>query len=148
MAEVFFYQLDSQHLASVLPQLVAKGLERGLRMAIETAVPENVQQLSEILWGCEDVAFLPHGHSDDVPELQPVWLCADSASPNAATYRFYVDGALPISLEGLARAIIMFESNSEEALVSARNEWKKQKAVGHDIRYYKQDEYGKWQNLA
>ena len=148
MAEVFFYQLDSQPLTAVLPQLVAKGLERGLHMVIETATPENVPRLSELLWGHEDVAFLPHGHGDDAPEGQPIWLCSDAGNPNTATYRFYVDGALPSSLEGLARAIIMFESNSEEGLTSARDEWKKRKSEGHEIRYYKQDESGKWQNLA
>ena len=67
---------------------------------------------------------------------------------NSAAYRFYVDGAMPENLDGLERALIMFEAVSEDMLASARNEWKKRKAEGHDIKYWKQDENGTWQNLA
>jgi DNA polymerase-3 subunit chi len=148
MAEVFFYQLGEEPLALILPDLLKRSLARDVRVAVETTAHDNVTRLSELLWGHEDVAFLPHGHGDDAPEGQPIWLCSDAGNPNMATYRFYVDGALPASLEGLARAVIMFESNSEAALASARNEWKKRKSEGHEIRYYKQDESGKWQNLA
>ena len=148
MAEIWFYQLESQPLAKVLPELVSKGLARGLRMIVETGVVENVQRLSDLLWSYEDTAFIPHGFGDELSEQQRLWLCTDAANPNAATYRFYIDGAVPDSVEGLARAIIMIDSNSEDALANARNEWKKRKSEGHAVSYWKQDENGKWQNLA
>ena len=148
MAEVYFYHLDQKPLSSILPDLVQRGLARGLRMAIETAAIENVQRLSDLLWSSDDTSFIPHGFGDDVGTQQPLWLCADAANPNAATFRFYVEGALPNNVEGLARAIVMIDSNSEEALATARNEWKKRKAEGHPVSYWKQDDRGKWQNLA
>jgi DNA polymerase-3 subunit chi len=148
MAEIFFYQLDASPLSTVLPNLLKRSLERGVKIAVETVAVENIPQISAMLWGHDDVAFLPHGYSDDAAASQPIWLCADTENPNAATYRFYVEGAFPQSLVGLQRAIIMFESSSEETLASARNEWKKRKVEGHEISYYKQDESGKWQNLA
>jgi DNA polymerase-3 subunit chi len=148
MAEIFFYHLGEEPLERILPGLIKRGLERRLRMAIETTTPERLPKLSELLWAFEDVAFLPHGFGDDAPEHQPLWLCADSQNPNGATYRFFVDGAMPQSLEGLDRALILFDSNSEEALTSARAEWKKRKAEGHAISYWKQDDNGKWKNQA
>ncbi|MDE2385395.1 MAG: DNA polymerase III subunit chi [Alphaproteobacteria bacterium] len=148
MAEILFYQLEATPLSAILPDLLKRSLARGLRVGIETVAQDNVAPLSALLWGHEDVAFLPHGHGEDAGEGQPIWLCADAANPNSASYRFFVEGALPQSLEGLERAIILFDSNSEEALASARNEWKKRKAEGHEIRFYKMDENGKWQNLA
>ena len=148
MAEVFFYHLDQKPLKSVLPELVGLGLKRGLRMVIEAPAAEALPQLSEMLWAVEDVSFLVHGFGEDAHEKQPLCLCADAANPNAASYRFYVEGAMPQSIEGLARALILFEGNDEEALASARSEWKKRKAEGHTISYWKQDENGKWQNLA
>ena len=148
MAEVFFYQLGEKPMTQILPDLLKRSLARGARVVLETAVPENVQRLSELLWNHEDVAFLPHGHGDDASARQPLWLCSDAGNPNAAAYRFYVDGAMPGVIDGLERAIIIFESNSEEALASARNEWKKRKAEGHAISYFKQDENGKFINLA
>jgi DNA polymerase-3 subunit chi len=148
MAEVFFYQLEAKPLASILPDLIRRSVARGLRVAVQAAGAENVPHLSALLWACEDVSFLAHGHGDDSPANQPIWLCADDANPNSATYRFYVEGAMPQSIENLSRAIILFESSSEDALASARNEWKKRKAEGHVISYWRQDESGKWQNLA
>jgi len=148
MAEVFFYHLDQKPLRSILPQLVQRGLERGLRMVVETAQIENLNGLSDALWGAEDVAFIPHGLGDDAPSGQPLWLCANNQNPNAATYRFFVDGALPQSVEGLQRAVILFDGTDEQAKASARDEWKKRKAEGHSISYWKQNENGRWENLA
>ena len=148
MAEIYFYHLDQKPLASILPDLVQRGLGRGLMMVVETAAPDSMPRLSDMLWSAEDVAFIPHGFGDDDGTRQPLWLCADASNPNAATFRFFVDGALPDDVEGLERAIIMIDSNSEEALANARNEWKKRKAEGHAVSYWKQDENGKWQNLA
>jgi DNA polymerase-3 subunit chi len=148
MAEVFFYQLGEKPLAHILPDLLKRSLARGIRVAVETIAQDNVPRLSALLWSHEDVSFLPHGHGEDACADQPIWLCADSENPNAAAYRFYVEGAMPVALDGIERAIILFDSNSEEALASARNEWKKRKGEGHSIQYWKQDENGKWQNLA
>ncbi len=149
MAEVFFYHLTSQPMKVVLPQLVAKGLERNLRMAVETALPENVVKISEMLWAADDVAFLPHGlGDDDNAALQPLVVSATPENYNQATVRFFVDGALPHSIEGLARAVIMFDGADDQAVEQARAQWKRQKSDGHNISYWKQDEGGKWQNQA
>ena len=101
-----------------------------------------------MLWGVEDVAFIPHGFGDDASDNQPIWICADAENHNDAVYRFYVDGALPHELGKLQRALIMIDSNSEEAVISARSEWKNRKAEGHEVKFWKRDENGVWQNLA
>jgi len=148
MAEIYFYHLEQVPLTAILPDLLRRGLDRGLRMALETSVPENVEKLSATLWGLEDVAFMPHGFGDDVSESQPIWISADRENRNQAVFRFFIDGALPGEIGTLERALIMIDSNSEEALVNARSEWKKRKAEGHEVKYWKRDENGVWQNLA
>jgi DNA polymerase-3 subunit chi len=148
MAEIFFYHLVDEPVEKILPGLVKRGLERGIRMAIESASADRLPKISELLWAVEDVAFLPHGFGEDAPEHQPIWLCADPENPNGATYRFFIDGAMPQTIDGLERALILFDSNSEDALASARNEWKKRKVEGHSISYWKQDDNGKWKNQA
>jgi DNA polymerase-3 subunit chi len=148
MAEIYFYHLGDEPLERILPSLIRRGHERGIRMAIESAHADRLPKISELLWAVEDVAFLPHDFGEDDPQRQPIWLCANAENPNNATYRFFVDGAMPQNIDGLERALILFDSNSEEALVSAREEWKKRKSEGHAISYWKQDENGKWKNQA
>ena len=148
MTEIWFYHLERQPLKQVLPQLLSRGLQQGRRMIVQTASAETIPHISDLLWAAEDVAFLAHGYGDDSGTQQLLWLCADDANPNSASYRFYVEGALPTIVDGLERALILFESSSEDAVATIRNEWKKRKTEGHSIRYWKQDESGKWQNLA
>ena len=149
MAEVWFYHLEKQPLQHVLPRIVAGALARKWPMVIETAMPERVAKLSEILWASEDVAFLPHGFAGEpTPERQPVWITHSAENPNAAQVRVFLDGAKPSDISNLTRAVVMFDGNDEAAIEAARAEWKTQKAAGHDISYWKQDETGKWINQA
>jgi DNA polymerase III subunit chi len=149
MTEVWFFHLDQQPLEHVLPRIVASSLARGWRMVIETALPERIAKLSEMLWATEDVAFLPHGfEGEPTPERQPIWLTASTENPNAAHVRVLLDGAIPRDLSNLTRAVLMFDGNDQQALEAARGEWKTQKAAGHDISYWKQDENRKWINQA
>lgn len=149
MTDVWFYHLEKQPLEHVLPRIVAKAIERGLAMVIETTSPENITKISDMLWAAEDVAFLPHGfEGDGQGELQPVWLTCSSDNPNDAKMRVYSHGAIPVDISTLSRAMLMFDGNDPQALESARTEWKRHKADGHSVSYWRQDESGKWQNQA
>jgi DNA polymerase III subunit chi len=149
MTEVWFFHLDKQPIEHVLSRIVGSSLTRGWRMVIETAVPERISKLSEMLWASEDVAFLPHGfEGEPTPEHQPVWLTSNGDNPNDAQVRVLLDGAKPTDISMLNRAVLMFDGNDEQAIEAARAEWKTQKASGHDISYWKQDENGKWINQA
>jgi DNA polymerase III subunit chi len=149
MTEVWFFHLDKQPLEHVLPRIVASSCSRGWRMVIETAVKERVAKISEMLWASEDVAFLPHGFvGEPSPEHQPVWLTDVAETPNNAQVRVFLDGAKPADISMLNRAVLMFDGNDDQAIEAARAEWKLQKAAGHDISYWKQDENGKWINQA
>jgi DNA polymerase III subunit chi len=149
MAEVFFYHLGEQPLRQVLPQLIAKGFSRNLKMAVQTTEKDRLSKISEMLWAAEDVAFLPHGlNDDDNAASQPLLLSTTPENHNQATVRFFLDGATPQSMDGLTRAVIMFDGSDETAVEQARGEWKRHKADGHQISYWKQDEGGKWQNQA
>jgi DNA polymerase III subunit chi len=149
MTEVWFFHLDKQPLNHVLPRIVGSSLARGWRMVLETAQPDRIAKLSEMLWASEDVAFLPHGfEGEPSPDRQPVWLTTSPENPNNAQVRVLLDGAQPADISKLSRAVLIFDGNDEQAIEAARAEWKIQKAAGHDISYWKQDENGKWANQA
>jgi DNA polymerase III subunit chi len=145
MVEVLFYQLDRRPLEAVLPQLLERTLERGWRACVQASSPERVEALSSALWTWRDEAFLPHGTvQDGNGALQPIWLTAGDDNPNGAAVRFLVDGAAAASLDGLARAVYMFDGHDESALAAARSRWSEARDAGHEVTYWQQDEDGRW----
>jgi DNA polymerase III subunit chi len=149
MTPVFFYHLERQPLESVLPRMLQTSLERGWRVSVRAGSEERAEALAAHLWSFDEESFLPHGtKADGYPDLQPVWLSAADENPNGATVRFYVDGAVVGEIDGLIRAVIIFDGNDADALDLARSGWKRFRAAGHEVSYWQQDEQGRWQNRA
>ncbi len=149
MAEIWFYHLEREPVENVLPGLLARGVQRGLRLCVQSPDAESLTALSEKLWSFEDVAFLAHGaQGDPQPEHQPIYLATGGENPNGAGYRFFIKGAAPDDVGQLSRASILFDGNSSAAVEQARQLWKRFKAEGHTISYWKQDEQGRWKDQA
>ena len=149
MTPVFFYHLERQSLESVLPRLLVTSLERGWRVVVQAATEERAEAIAAHLWSYDDESFLPHGtKADGFPDLQPIWITAESDNPNDANIRFFVDGAEVGDIGGLTRAIIMFDGNDPQAVEAAREGWKRFRGAGHEVSYWQQDEQGRWQNRA
>lgn len=149
VAEVLFYHLERQPLEKVLPQLIEKTLERGWRAVVQASSEERVESISAALWVTGEESFLPHGTArDGNADLQPVWITDGTDNPNGARVRFMVDGARIASIEGLDRAVYLFDGRDAEAVASARDLWKEAKSSGHQVSYWQQDDKGRWQNKA
>ncbi|PPC85909.1 MAG: DNA polymerase III subunit chi [Hyphomicrobium sp.] len=148
-ADVLFYHLEHQPLERVLPSLVEKTLARGWRAVIQAGSEERLAALDVMLWTYAEDSFLPHGtakagHSNE----QPVYLTIGSETPNGAGVRFLVDGATAESFSGIERLVYLFDGRDEEAVSSARSEWKAAKAAGCAVSYWQQNESGRWENKA
>jgi DNA polymerase-3 subunit chi len=149
MAEVWFYHIERGGVETVLPVLLRRGLDRGLRMAVETTGTERANQLSQQIWAAEDTAFIPHGlATDSGSHLQPIIIADSAENPNKATCRFYVDGAEPKSLDGLDRVCILFDGRDPSGLEAARALWRRFTTDNTKAIYQKQDESGRWQEQA
>ena len=149
MGSVFFYHLQRQPLETVLPKLLAVSLERGWRVVVQAGSEERAEALAAQLWAYDEESFLPHGtKADGFPDLQPIWLTADDDNPNNAKVRMFVDGAQAGSIDGLTRAVILFDGNDAQAVESARAQWTAFRNAGHEVSYWQQDDQGRWQNRA
>ncbi|NJM30123.1 MAG: DNA polymerase III subunit chi [Rhizobiales bacterium] len=149
MTDVYFYHLEQQPLEKVLPRLLVATLERGWRAVIQAGSEDRCEALSSLLWTFDEAAFVPHGTAaDGRAALQPIWLTPMDENPNSANVRFFVDGARPAAVDGLERAMILFDGADESAVTASREDWKRFKAEGHAISYWQQDEGGRWQNRA
>jgi len=147
--EVFFYHLEHRSLESVLPELLERTLERGWRAVVQTSTPERAEALESHLWTYSDESFLPHATDRDTRAArQPVLLTSGADNPNSAQVRFLVDGAEAGDLSAYTRAVFLFDGRSDEAVASARKQWKAVKAAGHEATYWQQNEKGRWEKKA
>ena len=150
MAEVLFYHLEHRPWEQVLPRLLTTTLERGWRAVVQVGDEARIEAVSEALWSAlpED-SFIPHGSlADRHADIQPVWLTAGGDTPNAATVRFYIEGANAEDVSSLARAVILFDGADSTAVDKARTDWRRFQAEGHVISYWQQDENLRWQNKS
>jgi DNA polymerase III subunit chi len=149
MTEVYFYHLEKQPLETVLPQLLEKTLARGWRAVVQIGVAERIEAISTLLWSYRDDSFLPHGTTaDGQAARQPIWLTAGNEGPNAPHVRFFLDGAEPVAFDGLERAIVVFDGSLADSVTQARDWWRRIVAEGHKVSYWRQDEGGRWRNMA
>src|SRR5215471_18070793 len=122
MTEIVFYQLQRQPLERVLPTLIEKSLERGLRVVVQAASEERVEALEAHLWTWRDDSFLPHGTWREAEAAQqPILLTVSDHNPNGATVRFLVDGALmPENVAAYERVVLLFDGEDPDAVDAAR----------------------------
>ncbi len=153
-AEIFFYHLQMQPLEATLPLLLDKCLQKGWKAFVQTGGQEQANVLDTHLWTWREDSFLAHGlASAEHSDRQPVLIGSQGiAADNGAEVRFFVDGARPeenmVLLDGLERAIVMFDGDSAEALSSARQSWKILKQAGHPVTYWQQTDRGGWEKKA
>jgi DNA polymerase-3 subunit chi len=149
MTDIMFYHLDRQPLDRVLPQLIARTIERGWRAVIQTESEERAEALSAVLWTHSEEGFLPHGTArDGYGPHQPVWITPGDDNPNGASVRFFVGGAEPANYDGLDRVVLLFDGQDDAAVEQARGLWRTAKAAGHAVSYWQQDENGRWTDKA
>jgi len=149
MTEVRFYHLQRRTLEQTLPKLLEKTLERGWRAVVLAGSAERVDALNQLLWTYDPASFLPHGtRRDGAAEEQPVWLTAEDENPNGATVLFQLDGAASDRPEAYDLVCDLFDGNDDEAVMAARDRWKRCKAAGHALTYWQETERGAWEKKA
>ena len=148
-AEVWFYQLERSTLEEVLPDLLQKSLSRGWRALVRIADSERLAALDTWLWTYSQESFLPHGLADDAAaSRQPILLSAKGGNPNGAQVLFLLDGPEAEDVGAFLRCILIFDGADEQALKKARSTWRKLKADGADVAYWRQKENRGWEQQA
>lgn len=146
--EVWFYHLERTGLDQALPELLEKTLARGWKAIVRATGSERVEHLDGWLWAYRDESFLPHAPADEPGAArQPILLTTGAENPNGADALFLVDGAEPGELGDYTRCVVLFDGGDEEALATARAQWRAVKAKGLPASYWKQQGRG-WEKQA
>lgn len=153
MADISFYHLHSLPLGKALPKLLEKVYASGAKAIVSAPSEDNIEQLNKELWTYTTKFFLPHGSKKDgFVEKQPIYLTAANENPNGATI-FVATGGKEIDFDdsyfsSFNRFLDMFDGTDEKALQQARKRWTSYKKAGHNLRYWKQNSKGGWEEGA
>lgn len=148
-SEVWFYHLTHWPLERALPPLLEKTLERGWRALVRAGSQERLSVLDQHLWSWSDESFLPHGLAgDEEAQRQPVLLTTGMTNDNKADVLFVVDHAETGEIASFVRTILIFDGRDEDAVASARAEWRRAKENDMQVSYWQQGETGGFEKKA
>lgn len=150
MGKAMFYHLTRRPVEATLAMLLGKAQQAGWRVVVRGTSAENLALLDEKLWLGPEEGFLPHGVAGGPHDaLQPILLTCSEGLANNATCVMSVDGASVSADEvtALERTCVLFDGTSEEALNTARAQWKQMKAAGLSAEYWS-EESGSWEKKA
>lgn len=136
-----FYHLTDQPPEALLPALIGRAFEAGLRVALRGADRGRMAALDMALWRGD--GFLPHGlaggaHDADQPALL-VWDARPAPElPNRPGCLIVLDGCPvdPAEAMALERVLILFDAGFPEAVETARGQWRALTAAGVPAEYW------------
>ncbi len=148
MAEIGFYHLTRTALEVALPKLLGRVLASGGRAVVKATTAERIAALDTALWLSPDPDWLPHGSAaTGEADLQPIWLTTADEAPNGARHLFLVEGAESAMLDRFDRVFDLFDGNDEAAVAAARERWRRARAAGHALTYWRQTATG-WEKAG
>lgn len=141
--QVDFYHLGRDPLAPVLASIATRVLAGGGRLLVVTSEEAQAEMIDRALWEDNADAFLPHGREG---ADQPILIVPDCEPTSAARYVALVDGNWRDEALSFERVFHFFDDQSIDA---ARTAWRGVKGrEGVEPRYWKQDESGRWTQMA
>lgn len=140
MPEISFYHLTITPLERALPSLVEKAYEAGMRTLI-VVDKARMKQIDDTLWTANQQKFLPHGTEN--PEVQPIFLSDKIANDNR-TVLAITNGVKYEDDQGFTKVLDIFDGNIPADLTNARERFKYYKDKGFEMKYWFQDDKGKW----
>lgn len=152
MPRALFYQLTGDPPEVLLPTLIGKALEAGMRVAVRGAGPERMAALDLALWQGE--GFLPHGLAGGLHDAdQPALLVWDATPAPALSNRpacLIALDAVPVAVDeakALERVLVVFDGTDPRQLATARGQWKALTGAGIPAEYWNR-EGGRWTRKA
>ncbi|WP_333571989.1 DNA polymerase III subunit chi [Sphingomonas sp.] len=145
--QVDFYHLTLAPIDRVLPSIAERVLGSGGRLLIVAGDAALRTRIDQLLWNYNAASFLPHGQAGgDWDAEQPALISEEVAPANGARNVALVDGLWRDEALDFERAFHLFD---EESIGAARAAWRALgEREGVERRYWRQDENGRWAQVA
>ena len=150
MPQVDFYHLTRSELPDALVLLVEKARLAGRKSLIHCPQPA-AEAIDDDLWVRDPHSWLPHGLDEGAGAPCAVaWIVSEgNANPISAEFLFLLHGAERSDMAGFERVFNLFDGRSEAQVTQARAQWQAWRDMeGLEMRYFAQDDDGKWQQRA
>lgn len=145
MAEISFYHLQKQTLIEALALLLEKAEQAGLKSVLRFANKALLDDIDKKLWEISPASFVAHGSKNDqFAEMQPIFLTLKDDNPAKAEVLMVINDAGFEGIEAYARVLYIFNGNDGQILNHARDMWKKFRDQNMALKYWRQDEAGRW----
>ncbi|WP_019833353.1 DNA polymerase III subunit chi [Sphingomonas sp. PR090111-T3T-6A] len=141
--QVDFYHLGRDPLPPILASIATRVLAGGGRLLVVAGEEEQADTIDRALWEGSADSFLPHGREG---ADQPLLIAANCEAANGARHIALIDGIWRDEALDFDRAFHFFD---DESIDAARTAWRAIKGR-EDVepRYWKQDEDGRWAQMA
>jgi DNA polymerase-3 subunit chi len=150
MPQVDFYHLTKSELPDALVLLIEKSRQAGRKALIHCPRPA-AEAIDDDLWTREPDTWLPHGLDDGEGTSHAVaWIVSEGkANPISAEFLFLLHGAEREDMASFERVFNLFDGRSEAQVDQARAQWQAWRGMaGLEMRYFAQDDEGKWEQRA
>ena len=147
MPQVDFYHLTQSTLDEALVMLVKKCQVSAKKVLVQCPRPA-AEAVDDALWTFDPESWLPHG-LDDAPgaERADIWVMSGAEeNPVSAEFLFLLHGAERPDMAGFERVFNLFDGRSDSQVAHARAQWQSWRELDDmTMRYFAQDETGKWE---
>ena len=145
MTEVYFYHSAKFPVDKTIAKLVEKIYGLKMNILIHCEDPSLVPIIDDLLWSYSTKTFLAHAtFSDPMPEKQPIYITDKEENPNNSTILLAIGQNTPFFFTSFEKYITIF-GNSDDELKAARTRYKELKNQGLNIKYFKQNDQGAWE---
>lgn len=149
MTEIRFYHLQRSKLEQALPAILSQAHTKGMTALVKFNSEGTRDHMDETLWTFDPISFLPHGVNGAKSESsQPILLTTEDQNPNKANLLILVDGVEHSGIEEFDLCCEIFDGMNETVVKQARTKWKVLKEKGYTLKYYQQNDAGKWEEKA
>ena len=107
--------------------------------------------MDEALWTQDPDSWIPHGldDADGVSHAQTWIMSTPEGNPIAAEFLFLLHGAERADMTSFERVFNLFDGRSDAQVAQARTQWQEwRKDSDLEMRYFAQDDEGKWEKEA
>ena len=147
MPQVDFYHLTKSDMAEALVMLVKKCQLAGKKVLVQCPRPA-AEAMDEALWTQDPDSWIPHGLDDaaGAAHAQAWIMSSPEGNPVSAEFLFLLHAAERADMTSYERVFNLFDGRSDAQVAQARTQWQEwRKDSDLEMRYFAQDDEGKWE---